>query len=196
MNEGGEVHEVLQQFARSLKSFVQSREFREQRRLHSLLKQTQQAALAARDKVRPNETIDFELSLTSSRIRSAAQWSLYDPAMRIPDSSMEEAAESELALDVVEDMVRQSEIDFRTLREHLKALLLEVSQVSVADALERFPAEQGLGTVVGYVALGAKHGEVTHDTQLVHWLGKDGTARAARVPAIYFTRERMLELMD
>jgi hypothetical protein len=196
MKEGGEVHEVLQQFARSLKSFVQSREFREQRRLHSLLKQTQQAALAARDHVRPNEVIDFKLSLTSSRIRSASQWSLYDPAMRVPDSRMDEAVESDLTVEVVEDLVRQSEIDFRTLREHLKTLLLELSQVTVGEVLQRFPAEQGLGTVVGYVALGARHGEVTQDTQVVQWVGKDGASRAARVPAIYFTRERMLELVD
>lgn len=41
MAEGGSVHEVVQQFARSLKTFVQSREFQEQRRLHSLLKEAQ-----------------------------------------------------------------------------------------------------------------------------------------------------------
>lgn len=196
MDEGGEVHEVLQQFARSLKSFVQSREFQEQRRLHTLLKQTQLAALAAREHVRPNETIKFALSLTSSRIRSASQWTLYDPALRVPDSAMEDAAPSELTIDAVEEMVRQSEIDFRTLRDHVKAMLLEASQVSVADVLERFPAEQGFGSVVGYVALGARYGEVTGDTQLVHWTGKDGVDRAARVPAIYFTRERVLEFVD
>jgi len=196
MDEGGEVHEVLQQFARSLKSFVQSREFQEQRRLHSLLKQTQQAALAARDCVRPNETIDFSLSLTSSRIRSASQWNLYDPSMRVPDSNMNEAEESELTIDAVEEMVRHSEIDFRTLREHVKAMLLEVSQVTIADILERFPAEQGFGSVVGYVALGAKHAEVTQTTQHVRWTGKDGVDRAARIPAIYFTREKLLEFTD
>jgi hypothetical protein len=196
MGEGGEVHEVQQQFARSLKSFVQSREFREQRRLHSLLKQTQQAALAARDHVRPNETIDFTLSLTSSRIRSASQWVLYDPNMRVPDSTMDDAAESELTTDAVEELVRQSEIDFRGLREHVKTLLLEVSQVTVGDLLERFPAEQGFGSVVGYVALGARHGEVAERMQLVRWTGKDGVDRSARVPAIYFTRERMLEFAD
>lgn len=196
MDEGGEVHEVLQQFARSLRSFVQSREFQEQRRLHALLRQTQQAALAARDHVRPNETIDFTLSLTSSRIRSASQWALYDPGTRVPDSSMADAAESDLTIDAVEALVRRSEIDFRTLRGHVDALLLETSQVSVGDLLQRFPAEQGFGSVVGYVALGARHGEVTQNLQLVHWTGKDGVDRAARVPAIYFTREKMLGFAD
>ena len=73
MAEGGSVHEVLQQFARSLKTFVQSREFQEQRRLHSLLREAQQAALLARDAIRPNSLLDYSLSLTSSRLRSVSQ---------------------------------------------------------------------------------------------------------------------------
>lgn len=196
MAEGGEVHEVLQQFARSLKHFVQSREFQEQRRLHSLLRQAQQAALEARDVVRPNGRIDFSLFLTSSRIRSASQWGLHDPALRAPDATMTDAAGSDLSLEAVEALVRQSEIDFRTLREHIRQLLGERSQVSVAELLERFPAEQGFGSVVGYVALGARHGELTGLQEPVHWIGNDGIARRARVPAIYFTRERALELAD
>jgi len=196
MGEGGEVHEVLQQFARSLKTFVQSREFQEQRRLHSLMKQTQQAALAARDVVRPNEAIDFALSLTSSSIRSASQWGLYDPSLRVVDSGMEDAPPSELTLDVVNELLRESEIDFRSLRANVKAMLLEVSQATVADMLKRFPAEQGFGSVVGYVALGAKHGEVTPAFENICWQGKDGIDRSARVPAIYFLRERLLEFTD
>ena len=62
--------------------------------------------------------------------------------------------------------------------------------------LERFPAEQGFGSVVGYVALGAKHGELTNDAEYVHWLGSDGKHRTAKVPAIYFVRESVLELFD
>lgn len=196
MSEGGEVQDVLQQFARSLKSFVQSREFQEQRRIHTLLKQAQVAALAARDSVRPNEAINFELSLTSSRIRSASQWVLYDPAMRVPDSTMADAQESDLTIEAVAELVRHSEIDFRTLRGHIESLLEHRSQVSVADILHVFPAEQGFGSVVGYVALGARHGDVTENIQVVSWTGKDGIDRSARVPTIYFTRERLSELVQ
>ena len=46
LDQGGMVHDVLQSFARSLKNFVQSREFLEQRRLTQLLRQAQLAALA------------------------------------------------------------------------------------------------------------------------------------------------------
>lgn len=41
LERGGHVHDVLQHFARSLKGFVQSRAYLEQRRLHQVLKQAQ-----------------------------------------------------------------------------------------------------------------------------------------------------------
>lgn len=196
MTEGGQVHDVLQHFARSLKAFVQSREFREQRRLHTLLKHATQVALQVKEQVRPNETLDFVLTLTSSRIRSASQWQLYDPAERVADARMAGEPPAEISLELVAELVKQSEIDFRTLRAHVRAALERVPQISVADLLDAYPAEQGLGSVVGYVALGARHGELTSGTQQVGWIGKDGTRRRARVPAIHFIRERYVELVD
>lgn len=194
--EGSGVHEVLQSFARSLKSFVQSREFLEQRRLHSLLKQATQAALGARASVRLTAEIDYELTLTSSRVRSASQWGLYDPAERLHDAEMRDAAPSTIALESIGELVRQSEIDLRSLRQHLRQLLEERDQVSVAEVLERFPAEQGLGSLVGYVALGVRHGEVMQETETVCWVGNDTVTRRARLPAIHFVKERAHELVD
>lgn len=196
LNEGRGVHDVLQHFARSLKSFVQSREFLEHRRLHGLLKAATQAALGAKDKVRPNEQVGFELMQSSSRIRSVSQWVLYDPAERVTDSSMQSAEPSELDLETVGELVRQSEIDFRTLKAHVRAILERQSQVSIAQVLAEYPAEQGLGSVVGYIALGSNHGEVTDGTELVVWEGDDEVQRRAKVPTIYFMRERYLELVD
>jgi len=196
MVEGGEVHDVIQQFARSLKTFVKSREFQEQRRLHALLKDAQHAALQARDKVRPNALIAYSLALTSSRVRSVSQWGLHDPSLSVTDTAMRDLEDSELDLETVEELVRQSEIDFRTLRQHLQALLATHSQVSIKEVLDAFPAEQGLGSVIGYVALGAKHGEVTEGMEIVQWKGGDGIDRKARVPAIFFVKERAIELLD
>lgn len=196
LDEGSSVHDVLQNFARSLKSFVQSREYLEQRRLHSLLKEATQAAFAVKDDVRANQPVGYSLMLTSSRIRSVSQWALYDPTARVTDSTMNEAELSELDLETVSDLVRQSEIDFRTLKQHVRFMLEQQSQVSVGDLLNKFPAEQGLGSVVGYVALGAKHGEVTLDSEVVMWGAGPETTRRAKVPAIYFIRERYHELVD
>lgn len=195
VDEGSSVHDVMQGFARSLRSFVQSREFIEQRRLTSLLKQATQAALAARDEVRPAEELPYELTLTSSRIRSATQAILYDPAERVGDSSMRDLDASEIDVALVGELVRQSEIDFRALRANLRTLLSSEAAATISAVLERFPAEQGLGSVVGYVALGAKHGELLGGVETVTWRGRDHVVRLARVPVIRFTRECCDELM-
>jgi hypothetical protein len=196
LNEGRGVHDVLQHFARSLRSFVQSREFLEQRRLHGLLKDATQRGLSVKNFVRANQQVDFELMQSSSRIRSVSQWVLMDPEQRLTDSSMLAAEPSELDLETVSELVRQSEIDFRTLRQHVRAVLEKESQATIAQVLAVFPAEQGLGSVVGYVALGAKHGEITEGKELVSWNGNDAALRCAKVPAIYFLRERYLEFLD
>src|SRR5690606_23633657 len=114
----------------------------------------------------------------------------------VTDSSMLPAEPSELDLETVSELVRQSEIDFRTLKLHVRAVLERQSQATIAQVLAEFPAEQGLGSVVGYVALGAKHGEITEWSEVVEWRGQDAVHRRARVPAIYFMRERYLELVD
>ena len=195
-DEGSRVHDVLQSFARSLKSFVQSREFLEQRRLHTLLKQATHAALEVRNLVRPTEELDYQLMLTSSRVRSSAQWLLYDPAGRVTDTHMPDADPSELDFTHLSDLLRMSEIDFRSLRQNVRAVLDRHAQASIAQVLELYPAEQGLGSVVGYIALGVKHGVRAQATELVSWQGQDEVRRSARVPTLYFVRERYDELVD
>lgn len=192
--EGGSVHEILQQFARSLKAFVRSREYLEQRRVHTLLREAQRAALDVRDTVRPTQPLLYDLKLTSSRIRSLSQWTLYDPSQHLTSSGMTDGAPALIDLDTVGDLVRQSEIDFRSLKQNILSFLEDASQVSIGQLLVRFPAAQGLGTVVGYVALGARNGEQTNDVETVQWEGRDGNARKARIPVIYFLRERLDEL--
>lgn len=194
VDQGGSVHDVMQSLARSLKSFVQSREFLEQRRLHALLKEAQQAALACRDRLRPNHVLGYSLALTSSRLRSVSQWMLFDPSLRITNVDMPEAAQGEMCLDDIRKLVNESEIDFRSLKDNIRAVLSELSQASILEILERFPARQGLGSIIGYVSLGARHGEVTAGSQLVGWNGQDGVARRATLPTIYFIRERVHEL--
>ncbi len=195
-DEGGKVHEVLQNLARSLRSFVQSREYLEQRRLHALLQRATQAAFAARRAVRPAEELDYELTLTSSRVRSPAQLALYDPAERIGDTDMRASEPTELGLAEVSELLKHSEIDFRALRRNVRALLADKPRATIAELLARFPAEQGLGSVVGYVAIGAKDGVVTEQVESVHWSGRDGVTRYARIPFIYFERGRFHELLD
>jgi hypothetical protein len=190
LESGGEVHEVLQQFARGLKQFVQSRAYQEQRRLNKLLRVAQRRALEVKEHFRPTDDIGQELFLTSAELNSVAQWHLYDPSVEGLEGGIAMAEEADISLESVGELLAQSEIDMRRLREQLDALLTQREQVSVADILEAYPAEQGLGSVVGLLALGAREGTVSELRDHVCWRGLDGIERCARIPRIYFIRER------
>jgi hypothetical protein len=188
LDRGGEVHEVLQHFARGLKQFVQSQEFREQRRMTRLLKGAQRRALALKDQVKPYQPVGVDLRLTTAALRSLSQLRLYDPSLDSLDARIPEAETAEISLESIGELVAHSEIDFRRLEDHIRALLRERVQVSVAEVLETFPAEQGLGSLVGYLALGVRQGVVSRARDRVRWRGLDGVQRAAQIPRIYFVR--------
>ena len=195
LEQGGAVHEVLQTFARSLKHFVQSREYLEQRRVNLLLKKAQSAAFAIKDEVKITDFLDYSLGLTSSRLRSLSQWVLYDPSLQAKPEAMCEGQAAPIDLQSVSELVAQSEIDFRTLKEQVCALLQQRDQASIGDVLEHFPAEQGLGSVVGLLALGSRHGIKDDTVETVAWTGEDEQARRARIPKIYFLKDRLDELV-
>ena len=196
LEQGGSVHEVLQQFARSLKQFVQSREYLEQRRINRLIAEAQRSALALKNEIKATEKLDFHLQLTSSRIRSLSQWVLLDPSESTIEKGMAAGDTAQIGLDSVAALVMQSEIDFRSLADNIRACLAKRSQVCIGEVLRSFPAAQGLGSVVGYVALGSRHGQVLKDqSESVAWQGEDKQHRCARIPLIYFLKEQVDELV-
>lgn len=190
LDSGGEVHEVFQHFARGLKQFVQSRAYQEQRRLHKLLRLAQRRAVTAREQFHAADDVGQTLSLTSARIRSLAQWRLHDPSLDQVDGGIARAEPADISLESVSELLAHSEIDFRRLRRQIAELLDVRAQVSVGDVLEAYPAEQGLGTVVGLLALGAREGIMSEQRERVVWAGLDGHERSARIPRIYFLKDR------
>ncbi|RME35913.1 MAG: DUF3375 family protein, partial [Gammaproteobacteria bacterium] len=93
-----------------------------------------------------------------------------------------------LSLETVRELVARSEIDFRSLRAQVDRLLARTPQVSVAEVLEAYPAEQGLGSVVGLLAMAAREGIQGEARDRVCWEGKDGATRCAWIPRLYFVR--------
>jgi hypothetical protein len=108
---------------------------------------------------------------------------------------MQEAGALPIDLESVSELVAQSEIDFRTLRENVRSLLEMRDQASIADVLALYPATQGLGSVVGLLALGSRHGIRGASVETVAWVGEDDQGRRARIPKIYFLRNRIDELV-
>lgn len=193
LEQGGIVHEVLQTFARSLKHFVQSREYLEQRRLTQLLKEAQRAALTIKDEMSLTDNLHYYLQLTSCRFRSPSQWMLHDPSLQALPQEMEQGQALQLDLETVSQWVAQSEIDFRCLKINILAVLEQQAQASIAEVLAIYPATQGLGSVVGLLALGSRHGCKGLETETVAWISSD-QERRARIPQIFFVRDKAHEL--
>jgi hypothetical protein len=74
------------------------------------------------------------------------------------------------------------------LQGHIRALLAERGQISVADIMDIYPAEQGLGSLVGYLAIGVRCGVRSDRTERVSWQGLDGVPRSAVIPCIHFVK--------
>jgi len=201
LEQGGAVHEVLQTFARSLKNFVQSREYLEQRRINQLLKDAQRAALTLKDEIKATEALQYTLELTSSRLKSLSQWVLYDPLLEAPIEGMQAGEALSIDLESIGELVAQSEIDFRSLKANVRDVLKTRFQASIGDVLEQYPAAQGLGSIIGLIALGSRHG-IKADrsvglaaTETVSWLGDDAIQRRARILKIFFLQEKTDELV-
>ena len=194
LEQGGAVDDVMQTFVRSLNAFVKSKEYLEQRRINELIRKAEHAALKIKDEVRTTGTLQYTLELTSGLIRSFSQFVLYDPSLRAMPEGIHTGDTPSVDLESVGELVAQSEIDFRSLKADILDELKIRSQVSIGDVLEQHPASQGLGSVVGLIALGSRHGIKADSRETVSWVGGDTVKRSAQIPKIFFIRERMDEL--
>jgi Protein of unknown function (DUF3375) len=194
LEQTAKINVVQSSFASSLQSFVRSREFSEHRRILRLLRQAQQGALAVVANVKLNQRIDFQLARTSAAIKSVSQWYLHDPTKVAGSADMQEANPGDVRIEDIQAHIQRSEIDVRRLKRHVRDLLEEVSQASISQVLDVHPADQGLGSVVGYLQLAVRHGVATTGRESLRWQGLDGVWRSASAPLYYFTRERLHEL--
>ena len=90
-------------------------------------------------------------------------------------------------LEALRALARATEIDLAELTANVNALLTERERCTIGDVLERYPASQGVASVVGLLGLAAHQGSVPHlDTprasERVRWMGTDAVERSAEIP--------------
>jgi hypothetical protein len=197
LDGAGSVNNVQTGFARSLRGYVQTRAYQEHRRLGRLLQEAKVDALAVRDRMRPEHPTGMSLQLSTATYRSIAQWKLNEPPLTLSVDDLIDADGADISLKDVLAAVTSAEIDFRTLRAHISDELMHHAKVSVGELLDRYPPTQGLGTVVGYMDLGVRHGEVALDhSEEVSWTTASGHSRSARIPLVFFLAARRGALRD
>ena len=184
-----EVSDEMTSLARSLRHYVTTDEFAENRRMVQLLRETRHAAAQAAQAgaVHPVNQMETPLVRIGMQVRSVAALRLRNPGEEQVGQQPEKVAEVELNTDTLLAEIRASEIDFEELEEAVaRALSLHVT-ATIAEVMHQHPPTQGLASVVGLLHLAMQRGSPTGGPQVVEW-EDEGTRRRARISGWQFTR--------
>ncbi|MCI1749300.1 MAG: DUF3375 domain-containing protein [Acidipropionibacterium sp.] len=187
-DDSEEVRRVMTGFSRSLHRFVETHEYREHRRLAGEVARTRARLTSLTGVHRPTTPTGYELPATSLAISTIAAWKLHNPDDNRTMTPLEEIPPGDLDLEALREQVRASEIDFAALRRAMAATAAEKPVFSLADVLDRFPADQGLATIVGLLVLAEgltrDHGRATRSesTETLSWTTASGGIRSMALP--------------
>ena len=182
-----EIHDVITLFARALRRYVQSQDYQRDRVLRTLLREAQHAGVQAAAHTRPWHPTFLTLDLSAVALSSVGAIDLHDPAEFAATEEIVTQTTSLASLEELRAIARETEIDFDELTRNVNDLLAEVPSCTVADVLARYPATQGVGSVIGLLSIAAEQGTVDDEPEVLAWQGADGVPRAAIVAAHRFT---------
>lgn len=173
-DRSGEIHAVMTTFARGLRRFVQSQEYQSDRTIRRILREALAEAIPAAQLVKPYRETDIELDLTSVALDSVGRLSLHNPAdlESIIDVVRREEAPVDLA--ALRAIARETEIDLVELTANVNSVLHEHGRCTVGEVLERFPASQGIASVIGLLVLAERHGVPDVGAERVRWAPASG----------------------
>lgn len=166
-----DTHDVMRRLAQSLRQFVESREYVEERRMGQLLREARAAAAAAREDAHQRKTF-LELVLPNADIHSPTQYELDDPSADVENYDVSVAPPPEIDREALAQRIRFAEINYGELRlavvEALGLAKMEGrGKVSVSEVWSHVPNHQGLGSIVGLLTLAARYGEAAEAAESV-----------------------------
>lgn len=186
--------------ARSLRNYVTSEQFAEDRRMIELLREARGLAADAAQGtgLQAFHRMETPLQRIGMTIHSVSRIRLANPAREVVEYVPEEYVPGESDLGDLTSLVRESEIDFEELGAAVRATVDKRGSSSIAAVLAEHPATQGLGSVVGLIHLATRYGiapsESPPEPEHVEWSEADGSQRRALIPRLYFDTDSLEEL--
>jgi hypothetical protein len=186
-DRSAEIHDVITAFAKGLRRYVISQDYQRDRVLRRVLLEVLNRGRELTDVLPPPRKIGFELDLTAVGLVSLGAIRLHDPADFDASGTELESDEGDtVSLEELRAVARQAEIDFTELAANANAAFAEAGAVTVGQVLDRYPATQGVASVVGLLSLAADQGVIDDETEEIAWHGADGVYRRARVASHRF----------
>lgn len=171
-DSGAEVNSVMSGLARSLRHYVASEQFAEDRRMIELIRETRALAADAVENSELNSTHSMEtlLQRIGMSIQSVSSIELANPGEELVEGETQVNKPKLFNINDLMDTVRQSEIDLEELIEAVRdTVTSEGGSATITQVLSKHPASQGLGSIVGLLHLGLKHGVSGKYTGRVSW---------------------------
>lgn len=192
MNEAREVHGTIHGLSRSLKTFVQSREFKEHQRIRNLIGDAQKSALQVNQDATLRAKMEFEITVPAADLDSISRLSLHWPSDVMPAIEMINAGESEISMGEITAQIMGAEIDLVSLITNIRDALSKQDDVSISELSQRYPMDQGVGSLLGYMHLATKAGfETPGKNGKVIWTDQAGITKTASITATYFTKDHL-----
>ncbi|GAB3597763.1 hypothetical protein CFAEC_01350 [Corynebacterium faecale] len=192
---GYEVNLMMTNLARSLRHYVTSEQFNEDRRMVELLRETRGLAAdaVAASNLSPLARMTTPLVRIGMQVSSISALRLKNPGEEFVEDEPTIIEPEEPDIQALLDMVRESEIDMEELMDAVRSGVDKHGTCTVGTILTDHPATQGLASVVGLQYLGLMHGLPTEHNETVTW-DEDGTPRAARITGRYFDSTSIREM--
>lgn len=185
-----DVSQEMTGLARSLRHYVTTEEFAENRRMVQLLRATRHAAAQATQEgsVQALNQLETPLVRIGMQLRSVAAMRLRNPGEERVAEVPEQIPDVELDAETLMEQIRASEIDFEELEEAVAAALAKQPVAAIPEVLKLTPATQGLASVVGLLYLAMSGGTPTGRAQVVEW-DDAGKTFQARISGWQFQRD-------
>lgn len=177
-HESIDVSRTMGTFSRSLRQFVQSRQFEAYRELADRLRRAQRAGIEAASHLRLFDRMEARLELTSPRLRSVGRLALHVPSEVQAPAEVVSHDLDDVSWEDLRRRVRESEIDLEEIQGWIRESVGALGECSVSRVLDRHPATQGLASVVGLCVLGARHGSAVPEAESLSWSSGDRLVHA------------------
>ncbi len=175
-----EVHDVMTALARSLRDYVRTPDFADNRRMIELLRETRATAVQAvqHAQLSPMSHLATPLTRIGMPIGSITALKLKNPGEEYVMADPSQVAETKLDTPLLLESGRASEIDFAELQSQVHNLLEETNSVSISEVLTAYPSTQGLASVVGLIYLAMTAGTPLGREEKVTWSTNNGDMSA------------------
>lgn len=191
LEAGEHTQRTVAELSRQLRRFLDDQAWLENRRIMEIVHSVEARALAVRD-CAPAATVMY-VDDTAAEVELPMERPLHRPVTRAAITSEVLDADGE-AVDAAV-LYAQMVVDKARLSQHIRQLLQQRTQVTLAEVLREQPLEHGLAELVAYLELADDAFSSSVDEAVVdrvQWQGIDANGlacrREARLPRVVFVR--------